>query len=199
MKAIQIPLCVLIAPAISIGAMFSCAAGFSALLTAGSQGAGSRPSASQPADSQPAASQPEVPHVTLRLKGIDYSLELATDDKAREIGLMNRDHLETHTGMLFIYPREHVLNFWMKNCAMDIDVIFLDAHGIITAMHEMKREPLQEPGEPLMAYETRLKTYSSKGPAVFAIEVAAGETKKLGFKVGESIEFDRAGLRKLAK
>ncbi len=54
----------------------------------------------------------------LNVKGILYErIELAVTARERVQGLMDRDALPPGGGMLFVYPQEIFLGFWMKNCA----------------------------------------------------------------------------------
>lgn len=69
----------------------------------------------------------------------------------------------------------------MRDCPIDIDIIFLDPSGRITAMHHMPAEPPRDPetepetGVPSTdKYEQRLKRYPSRYPAQFVIELAGG-------------------------
>ena len=40
-------------------------------------------------------------------------------------GLMYREKLEENNGMLFIFPQEQNLSFWMKNTYIPLDMIFI--------------------------------------------------------------------------
>src|SRR5438552_14383164 len=84
----------------------------------------SRPASAQ--DSKP-GSQPAVPTEKVIIAGEQFNLEIAADGAAREKGLMGRDHIDPHGGMVFIFPIAQTHEFWMKNCPIDIDVIFLDS------------------------------------------------------------------------
>ncbi len=130
------------------------------------------------------------------LKGRPFNLELALTSGQREKGLMGRDTIAADEGMLFVYPDEEPypakLNFWMKDCLIPIDLIFIDREGIITAVHEMK------PPQPGTADED-LVVYSSKRPAQFAIEIKGGLAAELGLLVGDTIKLDRDNLVKKAR
>jgi uncharacterized protein len=87
--------------------------------------------------------------LTIELGGRLFELELALTEEARTQGLMFRNEIAENGGMIFVYPPAEpyptVLYFWMKNCMVPIDVIFLNPKGIITAIHEMQPP---EPGTP---------------------------------------------------
>ncbi|USO00291.1 MAG: DUF192 domain-containing protein [Phycisphaeraceae bacterium] len=144
--------------------------------------------------------------VKVDLGGQTYTLQLALDDDTRTKGLGGRESLPEKGGMLFVFPRARRLEFIMRDCFMDIDIIFLDPNGRILKMHHMPMEPPRGENEgeagdwdPMKAanrrYEARLKHYPSAGPAEFAIEIAGGELEKLKLHVGEQVQLDTAGLK----
>lgn len=77
-------------------------------------------------------------------------------------------------GMLFVFPDERYLGFWMKNTITSLDVAFARYDGTIVAMHTM----------PILT----LETFPSYEPAMFALEVKAGTFDKLGIHVGDRID-----------
>lgn len=149
--------------------------------------------------SAPPPNKPKTEKVVIG--GETFELELAVDTESRQRGLMHRDHIDEHGGMLFVFPdREvRVLNFWMGHCLVDMDLIFLDRRGIVTAVHRMKAQEPQRPDESDAAYEQRIKHYSSGYPAQFAIEVKAGTLDRLKVRVDDRIPLDFARLKAMAR
>jgi uncharacterized protein len=137
----------------------------------------------------------------LKIANEEFEFEVAADDASREKGLMNRraEELEPHLGMIFIHPDVALRSFWMKNCLMDIDIAFLDAAGEITAIHRMKAEPPKKPRESQAGYEARLKKYSSRKPAQFALEFKPGTLDRLKLKPGQKLDGEWERLKKLAR
>ncbi len=125
-----------------------------------------------------------------------FELELALTPDQRAQGLMGREFMADDKGMLFVFPDEPPypaeVSFWMKDCLMPIDVIFIDREGIVSAIHEMQPP---EPGTP----DEDLTVYSSNGPVQFAIELRGGLASELGLKVGDLIELRSEYLMRLAK
>jgi len=146
---------------------------------------------------------------TVKLAGKTYFLEIAADPDKRMLGLGSRTQIADDGGMIFAFPASQVMvqNFVMRDCPIDIDIIYTDGVGRILAMHEMKKEdprdPEKEEGKPgdmtNAAYDARLPRYSSRYPATFAIELKAGSIKALGVKEGDLAVFDHAALKKLAE
>jgi hypothetical protein len=135
----------------------------------------------------------------IRLGNRDWTLELATDEASIRRGLMDRKHIPSGTGMLFVFKTQQVHQFWMANCLVDIDVLFIDGQGRIASMHRMKVESPRKPSESVLAYEQRMKMYSSRIPVRFAIELPAGSIDALGVRAGESVPLDTDRLKLLAK
>jgi len=112
-------------------------------------------------------------------------IEVARNDEARVRGLMFRKELPCDGGMLFVFDREEVHSFWMRNTLIPLDIVFMDGKGVVTAIHTMKVEPPQAANESDEAYCARLALYSSIRPAKFALEINAGMASEV--KVGDRI------------
>lgn len=126
------------------------------------------------------------------LGGRVFTLELAMDTASREKGLSGRTEIPVEGGMLFIFPDRgvRVQEFVMRDCRIDIDIIFLDRARRVTAMHAMKVEPPREATESLAEYNNRLRRYSSRFDAQYAIELRGGTLESLGLKPGQLIDLD---------
>lgn len=136
---------------------------------------------------------------TVTIDGRTFELEIAADAAAIQRGLMHRETIPDGTGMLFIFPDAQPRGFWMKNCLTDIDIIFLDPGGRVTATHHMKAEPLRRADETVLEYEGRLKTYPSRWPAQFAIELPPGTLDQLNVRFEDKIDLDLDRLKALAR
>ncbi|MBX3402602.1 MAG: DUF192 domain-containing protein [Phycisphaeraceae bacterium] len=142
----------------------------------------------------------------VKLAGKTFHLQIAADFDTRMRGLGGRTHIDDDGGMIFVFPASQVAvqNFVMRDCPIDIDIIYTDGVGRILTMHEMKAEPPRgegegKDGEANERYEARLPKYSSRYPATFVIELRAGTMKKLGLKEGDMAVFDHAALKKMAR
>lgn len=123
-----------------------------------------------------------LPHarVTLTGKGntkltVDAEIAVTRDQRTR--GLMWRYALPEGAGMLFIFPREQPLSFWMRNTLIPLDMIFIDANRKIVS--------IQENAEP-----RTLSARPSTGPATYVLEVPGGYSAKHGVKPGSAVTFD---------
>jgi uncharacterized membrane protein (UPF0127 family) len=96
-------------------------------------------------------------------------VELAKSMAERQNGLMFRDALEVDSGMLFIFPTEKILKFWMKETIIPLDILFFDRNGHFINKH-VNAPPLT------------LTNRVSEKPAIYVLEVAGktSETWNLG-------------------
>src|ERR1700682_4907893 len=60
-----------------------------------------------------------------------FNVEVVKDDKDRDRGLMFRQSLPDNGGMLFDYDPPQPIAFWMKNTYISLDIVFIDARGVI--------------------------------------------------------------------
>ncbi|MCK6513146.1 DUF192 domain-containing protein [Myxococcota bacterium] len=69
-------------------------------------------------------------------KEITVLVELACDDPTRQQGLMYRKMLAEYGGMLFIFPRDEYLSFWMKNTQIPLDMLHISHNKEIVGIVE---------------------------------------------------------------
>tara|TARA_R110000787_G_scaffold230341_1_gene337801 strand:+ start:1878 stop:2213 length:336 start_codon:yes stop_codon:yes gene_type:complete len=60
-------------------------------------------------------------NVILNSKNVD--LEIMSTPDSRTIGMMGREYL--NGGMIFLFPEISEHSFWMKNCLINLDIIFI--------------------------------------------------------------------------
>ncbi|MCH7848771.1 MAG: DUF192 domain-containing protein [Planctomycetes bacterium] len=148
-------------------------------------------------DDKEADASKKIPKEEIVIGEHTFKLEVAANTKTRAKGLMGREKIDEHGGMIFIYKRAQMQSFWMKNCLVDIDLLYLDGRGRIVSMHKMKKEPPRGENESVVDYERRLKRYPSRRPAQFIIELKPGSIDRLKPKVGQTIELDLPRLRQI--
>jgi len=137
--------------------------------------------------------------VTISLGGEMWTMELAVTDREIQKGLMHRTSIDPGTGMIFIFPDSRVHSFWMAYCLTDMDLLYVDGTGRITATHAMKVEKPRGEGESERTYFDRMNGYSSIFPARLAIEVPAGTIETLGLSAGQSTGLDMGELEELRR
>ena len=120
----------------------------------------------------------KIPTEVITIAGEPFTVELAYTQKTRLRGLMFREELASDRGMLFVFNRIRTRSFYMKNCLIDIDIVFIKSNGRIARIHNMK---VPEPGMPLVYY-------SSDTPIKYALELPAGTAEKLELRPGQKIQ-----------
>lgn len=105
-----------------------------------------------------------------------YTAYVADTDKTEQLGLMNvtEADLPADRGMIFVFPYDRLLNFWMRNTIIPLDIAYIRSDGTIVKTYTM--EPLKEFG------------YSSIEPSRFALELRAGQFAQWGIKEGDHVD-----------
>ncbi len=113
--------------------------------------------------------------VTLQIGGEVFRVEIARSEEQMAQGLMFRESLPLRGGMLFVYPKDRHLSFWMKNTSVPLSIAFLTKDGIISQI------------EPMKPYS--LKTINSYRAVRYALELRQGSFLKLGVQAGDRVVF----------
>jgi uncharacterized membrane protein (UPF0127 family) len=144
---------------------------------------------------------------SVKIGGEWFHLEVAADDATRMRGLGGRTEIDKDGGMLFLFSAPHHSAFVMRDCPIDIDIIYLSPEGRVLSMYAMKHEDPRKPdeGQPgtfdNQKYEERLVKYDSRYPLQFAIELRGGRLKelKVPVKEGDKIDLPLEDLKKRAQ
>lgn len=129
------------------------------------------------------------------ISGAPFALKVAVSDGTRQRGLGGVTEIPSDGGMVFAFPDTEVRGFWMKDCLVSMDIVYLDPLGFVTAIHTMRKEPPRRPDESQRAYEARLPRYSSVSPAQFAVELREGRARELGLRTSQKLPIDLAALK----
>ena len=96
-----------------------------------------------------------------------------TPERAAQ-GLMFVSDLPESMGMVFPVDPPRVENMWMKNTYIELDMLFIDAHGRVTKIIQ-KAAPLS------------LQTLSSDNVVAAVLELRGGQAAKLGLQPGDTV------------
>lgn len=119
------------------------------------------------------------PEAWVELAGQRIHVELALTEPQRQQGLMFRESLPERQGMLFVFERPQPLAFWMKNTLIPLDILYFDAdRRLVSVSRDVP--PCKS------AY---CPSYPSAGPALYTLELNAGQAAALGVKRGDEIVF----------
>jgi hypothetical protein len=92
-------------------------------------------------------------------------------------GLMHRRHLPADHGMLFLFSRQEVQSFWMKDTLIALDIIFVTGEMTVAGVVENA-----EPGT--------LTPRTVGKPSRYVVEVNAGFARAHGIREGTRVRFE---------
>ncbi len=104
-------------------------------------------------------------------------VELAITKEEIATGLMNRTNLPEYSGMLFIFDKEYIRKFWMKNVIISLDIIWLDERGII--VHIDKN---------MMSCDEYCKSFGPESYSKFVLEVNGGYADRHNINIGDNVK-----------
>jgi uncharacterized membrane protein (UPF0127 family) len=113
---------------------------------------------------------------------------VASTFATRGAGLSFRKSLDSDEGLLFVYRSADSRNFWMKDCLIPLDIIYLKDDGEVIAV---TTAPAPDPKTP----EADLPRYPSPSPCRLVLEVAGGLAAKMGVKAGSKIALPESVAR----
>lgn len=62
---------------------------------------------------------------------VSVSAEIAKTEAERNHGFMERKNIPDGTGMIFVFERDQILSFWMKNTPHPLSIAYIDSNGKI--------------------------------------------------------------------
>ena len=101
----------------------------------------------------------------------------ASTDEEKSRGLMFKKKLSNSNGMIFFYKKPKIVNFWMKNTFIPLEIIFINSEKRIISIKN---------GVPFS--KTNI---SSDFPVIAVIEVPKNCSKKIGIKVGDKLSWSK--------
>jgi uncharacterized protein len=121
-----------------------------------------------------------LPTVTVHAPRADLTLEVARTEPQREHGLMDRTAIASHTGMIFVFANDDVVDFWMKDTLVPLDMIFVAADGTV------RRVFANVPSAPKTLSDAEIPRVGAK--AKYVIELKAGEAASDGISQGVKLD-----------
>jgi len=101
------------------------------------------------------------------------------DDMAR--GMMFRDSLAPDRGMLFVHPNPGRYKYWMFQCLIPLDIIWMDANRKIVEISANT--------PPCRTEAASCPNYGGNFDSLYVLELAGGMARKYGLKLGDTITF----------
>ena len=104
----------------------------------------------------------------------DVRVELAMTEAQRERGLMERESVPDDTGMLFVFPSDTTVAFWMKDTPQALSIAFIAADGRIVDVQDMQPETTD--------------LHHSPAPYRYALEVGQGYFGRVSIAPGDRVQ-----------
>ena len=104
-------------------------------------------------------------------------VELMLKHEHHERGMMYRQRIADDKGMLFAWSQPTVHTFWMHNCCIPLDMLFIDREGFVAGIVE---------NAPTLNDDPR----SIDCPVPYVLEVAAGWSRKHGVEAGQRVDIE---------
>ena len=120
------------------------------------------------------------PTVIIHHKAI--KVEIADTPAKRQAGLMARKKLDLNSGMLFLFEKPGYQTFWMKDCYISLDIIYILDNKIVNIYSSVP--PCKS---------TPCELYPSATLVDMVLEVNGGYTQKHNINIGDTIQLK--GLR----
>jgi len=117
----------------------------------------------------------ETVEITTSRGNFSFEIEIADEPHERTIGLMNRSQLESRGGMLFVFNQPQIIQMWMKNTLISLDMIFIDASGRVVDVAER-------------TVPHSLDVVASRHKASFVLELAGGMAAFIGLLPGDRLK-----------
>lgn len=117
--------------------------------------------------------QMNLPRTALTAGIYQIDTQLALTPEQREIGLMFRRDMPQQEGMLFVFEQPGTQCFWMKNTILPLTAAFVDDHGVIVNLADMKPQTTD--------------SHCSDKPVRYVLEMNVGWFAKKGIKAGAKL------------
>jgi hypothetical protein len=109
-----------------------------------------------------------------------FQVELAKTEAEKNRGLMNVAKLDKNKGMLFIFDKEGIYPFWMKNTLIPLDIIWIDNNYKVVFI-----SPNAQPCLNLIC-----PSIIPPAKAMFVLEINAGIVEQINLKIGDEIKMN---------
>lgn len=116
------------------------------------------------------AEEGPLPVVSLKAGSGWFLAEVAASEGSMQRGLMHRQSMDEHAGMLFSFQKADKHCMWMRNTLIPLSVAWLDGDGVVLEIQEMAPKTDQ--------------LHCSSKPASYALEVNQGAFERQGIATG---------------
>ncbi|MEA3453193.1 MAG: DUF192 domain-containing protein [Patescibacteria group bacterium] len=109
-----------------------------------------------------------------------FSIEIADTPEERNQGLMFRGELAEDKGMLFVFPKQGIYSFWMKNTLIPLDIIWIDEYQKVVFIEKSA----------LPCKTDICESINPKNEAKYVLELKTGTAEAIDLKIGSEFSFE---------
>jgi uncharacterized protein len=113
-----------------------------------------------------------------------FDVEIADTTYKQQRGLMNRESLEKNKGMLFVFEKENIHKFWMKNTLIPLDMIWIDGNRKIIYIQKNAQPCKAEPCE----------IFGPDENAKYVLEINGGLAENIELEIGDEMRIMKSEL-----
>lgn len=112
----------------------------------------------------------------ITINNIDFDCKVVSTPKKIRMGMMGKT-FDGFDGMLFVMPEDTLQSFWMKNCIIPLDIVFISDNEIQDISPNCP--PCQDDYCP-----------SYQGYGGFVLELPAGTCRSKKIRIGDKVEMN---------
>lgn len=112
---------------------------------------------------------------TLTIGGQTLYVSIADTSELRERGLGGRTGLSADEGMFFVFQKDDIYPFWMKDMRFAIDIVWIAHDGAVIYI------------EHNLSPDTYPQVFASDKPARYVLELPSGYAASHQIKVGDNV------------
>lgn len=116
------------------------------------------------------------------LQGQVFDLLVADEPAEQRQGLSGRDSLGEKQAMVFVFDQSKIMNFWMKDMKMDIDLLWIAGDKIVAYEKNMLAPQAG-------TADTELQIYTSPFPVDRVLELPSGTIEALDIKINDQVKW----------
>jgi len=107
-----------------------------------------------------------------------FEVEIVKTQAEKAKGLMFRKSLEEDKGMLFVFDKEGIYSFWMKNTLIPLDIIWINSNKEVVYI-EHNAQPCEE----------ICGSLSPSKNSKYVLEINGGIAERLNMNIESKLEF----------
>lgn len=111
----------------------------------------------------------------LKIGNVEFTVEIADTAIARAQGLSGRNKICETCGMLFVFDKPQIQNFWMKDMGFPLDMIFIRDNKVVEIV----------PNVPIPVAMQDIPRVISSEESDKVLEVNAGFSKENSIQIGD--------------